>query len=61
VLTAGKFGTDKVGHAELLAAGRRLPEQRVWVIEGCNGIGKRIPHRLVVELITLSVLSNQRR
>ena len=45
-LTAGRFGTDKAGYADLLAAGRRHPE-RVWAVEGCNGIGKHIAHRLV--------------
>jgi transposase len=46
VLAAGRFGTDKTGYAELLVAGRRFPE-RVWAVEGCNGIGKHIAHRLV--------------
>jgi hypothetical protein len=30
----------------MLAAGRTFPE-RVWVVEGCNGIGKHLAHRLV--------------
>ena len=30
----------------MLAAGRGYPE-RVWAIEGCNGIGKHLAHRLV--------------
>lgn len=46
LLATGRFGTDKAGYAELLAAGRRFPD-RVWAIEGCNGIGKHIAHRLV--------------
>jgi transposase len=45
-LVVGRFGTDKAGYAELLAAGRRHPD-RVWAVEGCNGIGKHIAHRLV--------------
>lgn len=45
-LAVGRFGTDKAGYADLLAAGRRYPE-RVWAVEGCNGIGKHIAHRLV--------------
>ena len=45
-LAVGRFGTDKGGYADLLAAGRRHPE-RVWAVEGCNGIGKHIAHRLV--------------
>jgi transposase len=46
VLAKGRFGTDKVGYREMLAAGRRFPD-RVWAVEGCNGIGKHIAHRLV--------------
>ena len=45
-LTVGRFGTDEAGYADLLAAGRRHPD-RVWAVEGCNGIGKHIAHRLV--------------
>ena len=30
----------------MLAAGRTFAE-RVWAIEGCNGIGKHLAHRLV--------------
>ena len=45
-MAVGRFGTDKGGYADLLAAGRRHPE-RVWAVEGCNGIGKHIAHRLV--------------
>ena len=45
-LAVGRFGTDKAGYADLLAAGRRHPE-RVWAVEGCNGLGKHIAHRLV--------------
>jgi transposase len=46
VLAVGRFGTDKVGYGEMLAAGREYPD-RVWAVEGCNGIGKHIAHRLV--------------
>ena len=46
VVSTGRFDTDKTGHAELLAAGRQYPD-RVWAVEGCNGIGKHIAHRLV--------------
>jgi transposase len=45
-VAVGRFGTDKAGYADLLAAGRRH-EDRVWAVEGCNGIGKHIAHRLV--------------
>jgi transposase len=46
VLAAGRFGTDKAGYAAMLAAGRKFGG-RIWAIEGCNGIGKHIAHRLV--------------
>ncbi|WP_326943244.1 transposase [Amycolatopsis sp. NBC_01307] len=46
VVTVGKFGTDQVGYAEMLLAGRRFAE-RVWAVEGCNGVGRHIAHRLV--------------
>ena len=45
-LAVGRFGTDKAGYAELLAAGREHPD-RVWAVEGSNGIGRHIAHRLV--------------
>src|SRR4051812_29564647 len=46
VPAAGRYGTDKTGYAQLLAAGRRFCD-RVWAVEGCNGIGRHIAHRLV--------------
>ena len=45
-LEVGRFGTDKAGYAEMLAAGRQHAD-RVWAVEGCNGIGRHIAHRLV--------------
>ncbi len=45
-LSRGRFGTDEAGYAGMLAAGRRFTE-RVWAVEGCNGIGRHIAHRLV--------------
>jgi transposase len=46
VLAAGKYGTDKRGYAEMVKAGRRFAE-RVWAVEGCNGVGRHLAHRLV--------------
>jgi transposase len=46
VLAGGRFGTDKAGYAQMLAAGRKFSD-RLWAVEGCNGIGKHIAHRLV--------------
>jgi transposase len=46
VLAVGRYDTDNAGYAQMLAAGRRFPD-RVWAVEGCNGIGRHIAHRLV--------------
>ena len=46
VLSKARFGTDKLGYGDMLAEGRRFPD-RVWAVEGCNGIGKHLAHRLV--------------
>jgi transposase len=46
VLLAGRFGTDQAGYGEMLAGGRRFAD-RIWAVEGCNGIGKHIAYRLV--------------
>jgi hypothetical protein len=46
VLAAGRYGTDKAGYAQMLAAGRRFGN-RTWAVEGCNGIGRHIARRLV--------------
>ena len=42
----GRYGTDKAGYGEMLKAGRNFDE-RIWAVEGCNGIGKHFAHRLV--------------
>jgi len=46
VQARGRYGTDKAGYAAMLGAGRKFAD-RVWAVEGCNGIGKHIAHRLV--------------
>jgi transposase len=46
VLGGGRFGTDRDGYRQLLAAGRRWPD-RVWAVEGCNGVGRPLAQRLV--------------
>jgi transposase len=45
-IEVGKFGTDQSDYAEMLVAGRRFTD-RVWAVEGCNGFGRHITHRLV--------------
>jgi transposase len=46
VRAKGRFGTDKVGYQQMLAAGREFAD-RAWGVEAGNGIGKHIAHRLV--------------
>ena len=41
VLSGGRFGTDRDGYKAMLAAGRKFKD-RVWAVEGCNGIGRHI-------------------
>ena len=44
----GRFATDVAGYRTMLAAVASWP-QRVWAIEGCNGIGRHIAHRLLAD------------
>ena len=48
VLTRGRFGTDSDGYRQMLAAGRAFSD-RVWAVEGCNGVGRHIAQRLVAD------------
>ena len=48
VLGGGRFGTDRDGYRQMLAAGRRWP-RRVWAVEGSNGIGRHVAQRLVAD------------
>ncbi|MFE3003121.1 IS110 family transposase, partial [Nocardia sp. NPDC059246] len=45
-LATGRYGTDNTGYTEMLTTAQRYPD-RVWAIEGCDGIGRHIAHRLV--------------
>jgi transposase len=47
-LMGGRFGTDSEGYRLLLAAGRQFP-QRVWAVEGCQGVGRHLAQRLVAD------------
>jgi transposase len=51
VLATGRFGTDTAGYKELLAAGRQWSagSERVWAVEGCNGVGRYLAQRLVAD------------
>jgi transposase len=46
VLFKQRYGTDPAGFAAMLADGRRWPD-RVWAVEGCEGIGKHLVLRLL--------------
>jgi transposase len=48
VVAAGRFGTDRDGYKAMLTLARRHPE-RIWAVEGCNGIGRHIAQRLVAD------------
>ena len=48
VLATGRFGTDREGYRDLLAAGRRWPD-RLWAVEGCEGVGRHLAQRLVAD------------
>jgi transposase len=46
LLAAGRYGTDTAGYAQMLAAARKFAD-RIWAVEGCNGTGRHLAHRLV--------------
>ena len=48
ILDQGRFSTDRDGYAEMLAVGRNHPD-RVWAVEGCNGVGRHLAQRLVAD------------
>lgn len=48
LLATGRFGTDRDGYKQLLAVGRGWPN-RLWAVEGCEGVGRHIAQRLVAD------------
>jgi transposase len=48
ILDTGRFSTDTAGYRAMLAAGRKHRD-RVWAVEGCNGIGRHLAQRLVAD------------
>ncbi len=44
----GRFDTDPAGYATMLEVARAWPE-RVWAVEGCNGIGRHVALRLLAD------------
>lgn len=48
VVGGGRFDTTVEGYAAMLKYVAAWP-QRVWAIEGCEGIGRHIAHRLLAD------------
>jgi transposase len=48
VVGTGRFGTDRTGYAAMVAYAKQWPD-RVWAIEGCQGIGRHIATRLLTD------------
>jgi transposase len=48
VLAQGRFATDRDGYQTMLTLGRQHKD-RIWAVEGCNGIGKHLAQRLVAD------------
>jgi transposase len=48
VAAGGRFDTDQSGYAAMLQVARAWPE-RVWAVEGCNGIGRHVALRLLAD------------
>ena len=48
VVGGGRFSTTAVGYRTMFQDVRAWPN-RVWAIEGCNGIGRHIAHRLIAD------------
>ena len=44
ILGTGRFGTDRDGYAAMAKYAKQWPD-RVWAIEGCQGIGRHIATR----------------
>src|SRR6266480_8049914 len=42
----GRFGTDSRSYRQLLTVARQWPE-RIWAVEGANGIGRPLAQRLL--------------
>ncbi|MFC7489829.1 MULTISPECIES: IS110 family transposase [unclassified Knoellia] len=48
VVGSGRFDTTVEGYKEMLDFAAAWPD-RVWAIEGCEGIGRHIAHRLLAD------------
>jgi transposase len=48
VVGGGRYGTDTAGYQAMLAAAKAWPE-RIWAVEGCQGIGRHLANRLLAD------------
>ncbi|WP_203231370.1 IS110 family transposase [Nocardioides caldifontis] len=48
IVSKGRFGTDRAGHDAMLRQVKAWPD-RVWAIEGCQGIGRHVANRLLAD------------
>jgi transposase len=48
VAGGGRYGTDAAGYRAMLAAVKTWPE-RIWAVEGCQGIGRHLASRLLAD------------
>lgn len=48
VVGGGRFTTDTDGYAAMLRYGQQWP-QRIWAVEGCEGIGRHVVQRLIAD------------
>ena len=48
VVGGGRYGTNVAGYAAMLAAVKAWPE-RIWAVEGCQGIGRHLANRLLAD------------
>ncbi len=48
VLGNGRFSTDRAGYAAMVKYAKQWPD-RVWAVEGCQGIGRHIATRLLAD------------
>ena len=46
IVGGGRFATDKTGFAQMVSSVKAWPD-RVWAVEGCNGIGRHVARRLL--------------
>jgi len=48
IVHSGRYGTDRDGYRQMLAAGCRYG-QRLWAVEGSRGTGRHVAQRLVAD------------